>query len=71
MESTGKLQPRAIELQSVAGAYWRGDEKNPMLTRIYGLAFASKVDLDAYIAQREEAIKRDHRKIAKEQDLLV
>lgn len=58
-------------LDRVAGAYWRGDEKNPMLTRIYGLAFDTKEELDAYLAQREEAKKRDHRKIAKEQGLLV
>ena len=58
-------------LDRIAGAYWRGDEKNPMLTRIYGLAFNTKEELDAYLLQREEAIKRDHRKIAKEQDLLV
>ena len=61
----------SFKLDRVAGAYWRGDEKNPMLTRIYGLAFGSKAELDAYLTQREEAKKRDHRKIAKEQDLLV
>ncbi len=61
----------SFKLDRVAGAYWRGDEKNPMLTRIYGLAFDTKSDLDAYLTQREEAKKRDHRKIAKEQGLLV
>jgi len=61
----------SFTLDRVAGAYWRGDEKNKMLTRIYGLAFDSKAELDAYLAQREEAKKRDHRKIAREQDLLV
>ncbi len=61
----------SFKLDRVAGAYWRGDEKNPMLTRIYGLAFDTKEELDAYLAQREEAKKRDHRKIAKEQGLLV
>jgi len=61
----------AFKLDKVAGAYWRGDEKNPMLTRIYGLAYASKEELDAALLQREEAKKRDHRKIAREQDLLV
>ena len=61
----------SFKLDKVAGAYWRGDEKNPMLTRIYGLAFATAAELDAFITQREEAIKRDHRKIAKEQGLLV
>ncbi len=58
-------------LDRVAGAYWRGDEKNKMLTRIYGLAFESKVDLDAYIFQQEEAKKRDHRKLGKELGLFV
>lgn len=65
------IAPDSFVLDKVAGAYWRGDEKNSMLTRIYGLAFATKSDLDAYITQREEAIKRDHRRIAKEQGLLV
>ena len=65
------IAPDSFLLDKVAGAYWRGDETKPMLTRIYGLAFSSKAELDAYILQREEAIKRDHRKIAKEQGLLV
>lgn len=65
------INPDAFKLERVAGAYWRGDEKNKMLTRIYGIAFETKEELDAYVTQREEAIKRDHRKIAKEQDLLV
>ncbi|MFI5260707.1 MAG: threonine--tRNA ligase [Candidatus Paceibacteria bacterium] len=65
------IAPNSFKLDRVAGAYWRGDEKNPMLTRIYGLAFDTKEELDAYLAQREEAKKRDHRKIAKEQGLLV
>jgi threonyl-tRNA synthetase len=58
-----------FKLSHIAGAYWRGDEKNPMLTRIYGLAFESKDALDAYEAQQEKAKKRDHRKIGQEQDL--
>ncbi len=66
-----EIDPDSFKLDRVAGAYWRGDEKNKMLTRIYGLAFETKAELDAYIVQREEAKKRDHRKIAKEQDLLV
>lgn len=66
-----EIKPDSFKLDRVAGAYWRGDEKNTMLTRIYGLAFASKAELDRYIEQREEAKKRDHRKIAREQDLLV
>lgn len=65
------IAPDSFKLDRVAGAYWRGDEKNKMLTRIYGLAFPSKQELDAYLTQREEAKKRDHRKIAREQDLLV
>jgi len=60
-----------FKLDKLAGAYWRGDETRPMLTRIYGLAFASKEDLDAYLEQREEAKKRDHRKLGKELDLFT
>lgn len=59
------------KLDRVAGAYWRGDEKNKMLTRIYGLAFETKEDLDAYLLQQEEAKKRDHRKIGKELKLFT
>lgn len=66
-----EIKPDSFKLDRVAGAYWRGDEKNKMLTRIYGLAFETKEELEKYINQREEAKKRDHRKIAKEQDLLV
>ena len=61
----------SFKLDRIAGAYWRGDEKNKMLTRVYGLAFDTKEEIDAYLTQREEALKRDHRKIAREQDLLV
>lgn len=61
----------AFKLDRVAGAYWRGDEKNPMLTRIYGLAFDTKEELDAYLQQQEEAKKRDHRKIGKELGLFT
>jgi threonyl-tRNA synthetase len=61
----------SFSLDRVAGAYWRGDEKNPMLTRIYGLAFDTKEELDAYKAQREEAEKRDHRKLGKELELFT
>ena len=56
----------SFKLDKIAGAYWRGDEQNPMLTRIYGLAFNTKDELDAYLAQLEEAKKRDHRKLGKE-----
>ena len=66
-----EISPDSFSLDKLAGAYWRGDEKNKMLTRIYGLAFDTKEELDAYVLQREEAKKRDHRKIAREQGLLV
>jgi threonyl-tRNA synthetase len=65
------IAPDSFMLDRIAGAYWRGDEKNPMLTRIYGLAFDTKEELDAYIAQREEAKKRDHRKLGVEMDLFT
>ncbi|HWU24166.1 MAG TPA: threonine--tRNA ligase [Candidatus Paceibacterota bacterium] len=61
----------SFSLDRVAGAYWRGDESKPMLTRIYGLAFDTKEELDAYKAQREEAQARDHRKLGKELDLFT
>ncbi len=61
----------AFKLDKVAGAYWRGDEKNKMLTRVYGLAFDTKEELTAYLTQLEEAKKRDHRKLGKEMDLFV
>ncbi|WP_234119132.1 threonine--tRNA ligase [Clostridium hydrogenum] len=67
VESTGKV--KVIKLLSVAGAYWRGNEKNKMLQRIYATAFTKKEDLDAYINMLEEAKKRDHRKIGKQLDL--
>jgi len=61
----------AFKLDKVAGAYWRGNEKNPMLSRIYGLAFDTKDELTAYLYQIEEAKKRDHRKLGKEMDLFT
>lgn len=61
VEDTGKLDLYAFKLDKIAGAYWRGDEKRPMLQRIYGLAFNNKKDLDEFIKNREEAKKRDHR----------
>lgn len=67
--STGKV--KAFKLQSIAGAYWRGDEKNKMLQRIYGTAFEKKEELDAYLHMLEEATKRDHRKLGKELGLFV
>ena len=65
--STGKVG--VIKLLNVAGAYWRGDHRNPQLQRIYGTAFFDKKDLDAWVKQQEEARKRDHRKLGKELDL--
>ena len=62
---------KAIKLLNVAGAYWRGDEKNKMLTRIYGITFPKKTELDAYLQILEEAKKRDHRKIGKELELFA
>jgi threonyl-tRNA synthetase len=68
MTSTGKIG-NAFKLMKVAGAYWRGDSNNPMLTRIYGTAFAKQEELDAYLKQIEEAEKRDHRRLGREMDL--
>jgi threonyl-tRNA synthetase len=68
MTSTAKIG-NAFRLMKVAGAYWRGDAKNPMLTRIYGTAFANQQELDAYLKQLEEAEKRDHRRLGREMDL--
>jgi threonyl-tRNA synthetase len=68
MTSTGKIG-NAFKLMKVAGAYWRGDSKNPMLTRIYGTAWASDKDLQAYVTALEEAEKRDHRRLGREMDL--
>ena len=67
LPSTGKI--KAFKLTSIAGAYWRGNEKNKMLQRIYGTAFTKKEDLDAYLQRIEEAKKRDHRKLGRELDL--
>jgi len=68
MTSTGKIGS-AFKLMKVAGAYWRGDARNPMLTRIYGTAFAKQEELDAYLKQIEEAERRDHRRLGREMDL--
>ncbi|MDF2565583.1 MAG: Threonyl-tRNA synthetase [Massilibacillus sp.] len=65
--TTGKV--KALKLQSIAGAYWRGDEKRKMLQRIYGTAFEKKAELDEYLTMLEEAAKRDHRKLGRELDL--
>jgi threonyl-tRNA synthetase len=69
LASTGKLDPAAFKLTRVSGAYWRGDPKNPMLSRIYGTAWLNKKQLDAYLVRLEEAAKRDHRRIGQDMDL--
>ena len=69
LANTGQVPADAFRLTSIAGAYWRGDSRRPMLQRIYGVAFRSKADLDAHLTRLEEAAKRDHRRIAKEMDL--
>ncbi|HOB89741.1 MAG TPA: threonine--tRNA ligase, partial [Candidatus Colwellbacteria bacterium] len=66
VKSTAEIDPEAFKLTSIAGAYWRGNEKNPMLQRIYGLAFSNKKELDDYLRLLEEAEKRDHKKLGKE-----
>jgi threonyl-tRNA synthetase len=71
VESTKEIDPQAFKLNKVAGAYWRGDEKRQMLTRIYGLAFKNKKELKQYLNLLEEAKKRDHRKLGKELNLFV
>ena len=67
--STGKLDPQAFKLTRVSGAYWRGDQKNAMLSRIYGTGWLNRKQLDAHLLRLEEAAKRDHRKIGQEMDL--
>ncbi len=69
VESTKEINPKAVKLLSVAGAYWRGDEKRPMLQRIYGTAFEDPEDLKDYLWRMEEAKKRDHRKVGKDMEL--
>lgn len=69
VENTSELNPEAFKLLSVAGAYWRGDEKNPMLQRIYGTAWQSPKDLRVYLNHLKEVEKRDHRKLGKQLDL--
>lgn len=71
IKSTNEINPNAFKLTKIAGAYWRGDEKNTMLTRIYGVAFENKDKLDEYIKMQEEAEKRDHRKLGRELDLFT
>jgi threonyl-tRNA synthetase len=69
LASTGKLDPQAFKLTRVSGAYWRGDQNNPQLSRIYGTGWLNKKQLDAHLLRLEEAAKRDHRKIGQEMDL--
>ena len=69
LASTGKVDPQAFKLMRVAGAYWRGDQKNAQLTRIYGTGWLNKKQLDAHLHKLEEAAKRDHRKLGREMDL--
>jgi len=69
LPSTGKLDPQAFKLMRVAGAYWRGDQRNAQLTRIYGTGWLNKKQLDAHLHRLEEAAKRDHRKLGREMDL--
>lgn len=70
VSNTREINPDAIKLLSVAGAYWRGDERRPMLQRIYGTAWETPEDLQAYLAWREEVERRDHRRLIKELDLI-
>jgi len=69
LDSTGEINPKAFKLTKISGAYWKGDEKNKMLQRIYGVAFETPKELRQYLAMAEEAEKRDHRKLGKELDL--
>lgn len=71
VKNTSEINPDAFKLDKIAGAYWRGDEKNPQLQRIYGLSFETKKELDDYLAMRAEAEKRDHRKLGKELKLFT
>jgi hypothetical protein len=71
LEHTGQIPADAFKLMSVAGAYWRGDEKNPMLQRIYGTAWRNKKDLKAHLTLLEEAKKRDHRKLGRELEIFI
>ncbi|MEK7570611.1 MAG: threonine--tRNA ligase [Patescibacteria group bacterium] len=69
--STREIPADAFKLTHIAGAYWRGSEKNPMLQRVYGVAFATKAELDAHLKMQEEAKKRDHRKLGQDLDLFT
>ena len=71
VENTKEIDTDAFKITHIAGAYWRGDEKNKMLTRIYGLAFENKDALDTYLKNQEEAKKRDHRKLGKDLEIFT
>jgi threonyl-tRNA synthetase len=71
VENTRQINPSAVKLMSIAGAYWRGDEKNKMLTRLYGTAWKTAQELEEYLALLEEAKKRDHRKLGKELEIFI
>ncbi|MFN7036104.1 MAG: threonine--tRNA ligase [Bellilinea sp.] len=71
VQNTSQINPSAFKLMSVAGAYWRGDEKNPQLQRIYGTAWKTKEELDRYLRMLEEAKKRDHRKLGKDLEIFI
>lgn len=71
VKNTKEINPDGFKLLKLAGAYWKGDEKNPQLTRVYGAAFATKQELDAYLTMLEEAAARDHKKLGKELGLFV
>ena len=71
VENTGQINPRALKLLSVAGAYWRGDEKRPMLQRIYGTVWNTPEELEAHLAMLEEAKRRDHRKLGRELEIFI
>lgn len=71
VKNTGEINPEGFTLDRIAGAYWRGDEKNPQLQRIYGIAFGAKKELVGYLALQEEAKKRDHRKLGQELEIFT
>jgi len=71
VETTRQINPAAFKLMSIAGAYWRGDEKNKMLTRLYGTAWKTAQELEEYLSMLEEAKKRDHRKLGKELEIFI
>jgi len=71
VKSSKEINPEAFKLTKIAGAYWKGDEKNPMLTRIYGMAFATKKELDNYLKIQQEAEKRDHRVLGQKLELFM